>query len=220
MNAPVLQGDRRRLSCQDRLIAELDAALRTLGGGQRGQRPSPALGQQEPVLSSAERRHSAGLMRVNHAGEICAQALYRGQALAARGPALRRTMEEAAAEEADHLAWCNERLEELRARPSILNPCWYALSLGLGTLAGLAGGRANLGFLAATEQQVEAHLSEHLKRLPKADGKSHAILQQMRSEEAAHRDRALAAGGRIFSAPVHRGMRFLSRVMTFSSYRF
>ncbi len=223
MNTP-LPGDEngedgRSLSCRDRIIAELDTALRTLGNGQRSNRPSPARKQPEETLGPAERRQSIGLMRVNHAGEICAQALYQGQGLTARSPQLRRMMEQAAAEEVDHLAWCRERLRQLGARPSVLNPCWYALSFALGSLAGLAGGRINLGFLAATEQQVEAHLSEHLEKLPEADGKSHAILKQMRLEEAAHGDRALAAGGRVFGAPMHRGMRLLSRIMTFSSYR-
>ena len=210
----------RTRSCTDRAVAELDAALHTLSGVQQGTRPSPARTQQEPVLEPAQRRRSSGLMRVNHAGEICAQALYRGQALAANRPQLRRSMEQAAAEEADHLAWCAERLEELGARPSVLNPCWYALSFGLGTLAGLAGERWNLGFLAATEEQVEAHLSEHLEQLPQADCKSSAILECMQAEEAAHAQRALAAGGQRFPAALQKGMRLLSRLMTFTSYRF
>jgi len=203
----------------DRLITEVDGALRSLGGGVSARRPSPAAETPAPVLEETERRHAAGLMRVNHSGEICAQALYRGQAFTARNTAVRRQLCEACLEEADHLAWCEERLRELKSRPSLLNPAWYGLSWGLGALSGLAGDRWNLGFLAATEEQVGEHLREHLERLPEADTASRSILQKMLEEETRHVDTALQSGGRKFPAPVQGLMRCASRLMTASSYR-
>ncbi len=204
---------------RDRLITELDGALRSLGGGVSARRPSPAASTPPPVLAETERRHAAGLMRVNHSGEICAQALYRGQAFTARNTSVRRQLREACLEEADHLAWCEERLKALKSRPSLLNPAWYGLSWGLGALSGLAGDRWNLGFLAATEEQVGEHLREHLERLPAADTASRSILQKMLEEETQHVDTALQSGGRRLPAPVQGLMRCVSRLMTASSYR-
>lgn len=203
----------------DKLIAELDGALRSLGGGVSARRPSPAAGQTPPALSETARRHSAGLMRVNHSGEVCAQALYRGQAFTARGGAVRRKLREACLEEADHLAWCEERLKSLQSRPSLLNPVWYGMSWGLGALSGLAGDRWNLGFLAATEEQVGEHLREHLERLPEEDTASRSILEKMLEEETRHVDTALRGGGFRFPAPAQKLMRCVSRLMTAGSYR-
>ncbi|GIX31462.1 MAG: 2-nonaprenyl-3-methyl-6-methoxy-1,4-benzoquinol hydroxylase [Porticoccaceae bacterium] len=209
-----------RLSLADRLIHHLDRGLRTLAGGAAGTRPPPAPAAAPPrPLDEAERRHAAGLMRVNHAGEVCAQALYQGQALTARDPALRTVLERAADEEIDHLAWCEERLRALGSRPSFLNPLWYLLSLGLGTAAGALGDRLSLGFLAATEELVSEHLERHLERLPAADTASAAVVAQMRAEEARHADAALAAGGLPFPPPVKALMRLAATVMTRTSYR-
>ena len=170
------------------------------------------------ALDERERRHSAGLMRVNHAGEVAAQALYRGQALAARDPAVRAAMEEAAREEADHLAWCRARLEELGAAPSRLDPLWYLGSLAIGAAAGLAGDRWSLGFVVETERQVAGHLGDHLARLPAGDHRSRALLRRMRADEQRHATRAHAAGGAPLPPVVRRAMRAASRIMTRSAY--
>ena len=184
-------------------------------------RPHPAAdgGALEPAveLSDPERLRAARLMRVNHTGEVCAQALYQGQALTAREPHLREAMEEAAREENDHLAWCEARLEELDARTSLLNPLFYAASLGLGTAAGLAGDRWSLGFLAETERQVVRHLEGHLLRLPRQDERSRAILEQMRVDEGAHATRAVEEGAAELPAPLRRAMGLSARVMTGST---
>lgn len=209
----------RRLSLIDRLITEADTVVRTVvtGGNQAG-RPSPAEGHTDADLSDSERNHAAGLMRVNHTGEVCAQALYQGQALTARLPDVREDMEEAAAEEVDHLVWCEERLRELDSRPSLLNPAWYAMSFALGAAAGVIGDKVSLGFVAATEERVCNHLRDHLRELPEQDRKSQLILQQMLEDEQRHGDNALAAGGTDFPRPVKDAMTAVSKVMTRTSY--
>lgn len=209
------------LNFLDRLIVQGDRALRTLAGAGdlRAERPSPAKAIPETELSASEQAHAAGLMRVNHAGEVCAQALYQGQALTAKLPAVRAEMEQAAAEEVDHLVWCQERIEELGSRTSFLNPFWYGLSFALGAGAGLISDKVSLGFVAATEDQVCRHLQEHLYRLPTQDLKSRAVVEQMLTDEARHAEAALAAGGIRFPAPVKGVMSLVSKAMTFSSYR-
>jgi ubiquinone biosynthesis monooxygenase Coq7 len=210
----------QRLSLADRLIAQFDRALRTLHpGGVAPHRPSPAEHLVDTDLSATERRHAAGLMRVNHAGEVCAQALYQGQAATAKLANVRQKMEKAADEEIDHLAWCDERLRQLDSRPSLLNPLWYGLSFGLGAAAGLVSDKASLGFVAATEEQVGDHLRDHLKHLPPEDQKSRAIVQTMLREEEAHGQSALRAGGYRFPKPVKKMMRLTSKLMTATSYR-
>ncbi|MCP5147163.1 MAG: 2-polyprenyl-3-methyl-6-methoxy-1,4-benzoquinone monooxygenase [Pseudomonadales bacterium] len=210
----------RRLSLLDRLISEADTVLRTVTSrGHSAARPSPAEGHSDTELSDSERRHVAGLMRVNHTGEVCAQALYQGQALTAKLPTVREEMQQAAEEEVDHLVWCEQRLRELDSQPSILNPAWYGLSFALGAVAGAIGDRVSLGFVAATEERVCRHLQDHLKSLPEDDRKSRLILQQMLEDEQRHGDNALAAGGTDFPRPVKDAMTAVSRVMTGSSYR-
>ena len=183
------------------------------------ERHYPAGGGMDEVLDDRERRHSAGLMRVNHAGEVAAQALYRGQALAARDAAVRAAMEQAAREESDHLAWCRERLDELGSAPSRLDPLWYAGSLAIGAVAGLAGDRWSLGFVVETERQVVEHLGDHLARLPAGDRRSRALLERMRADEQRHATRAHAAGAAALPPIVRRAMRAASKVMTRSAYR-
>ena len=172
----------------------------------------------EPGLSVAERRHAAGLMRVNHVGEVCAQALYQAQKLSTRSEQLKQTFENAAREEVDHLAWTSQRLEELNSRPSLLNPLWYAGALSLGLLAGRMGDRVSLGFMAETEHQVEHHLAGHLDDLPGADRASRAIVEQMRNDELAHAQAAADAGGVDLPPPVKSLMRLAARVMTRTAY--
>lgn len=209
----------RRYSAADRIIINLDRAVRSLRGQYAaGGRPSPAEGQSADALSSRERRTSAALMRVNHAGEIAAQALYHGQRLTASDPELRRAMEQAAREEDDHLRWCRRRLDELGGKTSVLDPFWYAGALTFGAMAGLAGDRINLGFLAETEHQVVAHLEDHLSRLPAADARSRAVLEQMRMDEAGHARTAEQRGAVELPRLVKRAMRFASRVMTRTAY--
>lgn len=207
------------MSLADDLVGAIDRALRTLAGVGAATRANPGAGVPETDLTARERRHAAGLMRVNHCGEICAQALYEGQATTARDPAVRERLTRAASEEADHLAWCATRLGELDARPSALNPVFYAVSYALGAVTGLAGDRVSLGFVEATEDQVCRHLESHLEALPAGDAKSRAIVLRMRAEEASHGAAALAAGGSEFSAPVKRLMTLVSRVMTETTYR-
>lgn len=210
----------RDYSPADRLLLQADTALRTLlPFSGLPARPSPALDQTEASLSPAQSKHVAGLMRINHTGEVCAQALYQGQALTARLPKVRSAMEHAAAEEVDHLAWCEQRIRELGSQPSVLNPLFYGLSFGVGAVAGLISDKVSLGFVAATEEKVCQHLDEHLKQLPDSDQRSRAILKQMRSDEAEHADSALQAGGLNFPAPVKFGMTLLAKVMTKSTYR-
>jgi ubiquinone biosynthesis monooxygenase Coq7 len=209
----------RRYSTLDRMLMEAERALATaLGAPANSERPSPARAP-SVELDDAQRRHAAGLMRVNHSGEVCAQALYFGQALVARNPQTRDALLHAAREEGDHLAWCSERLAELDSRPSLLNPLWYSGSYVIGLAAGVAGDGYNLGFVVETERQVEAHLGEHLKQLPIADVRSREILVQMQTDEAAHGQSAKAAGARELPAPMPALMRAVSAVMKAVAYR-
>ena len=203
----------------DRAIAGVDGALRTIAGVHRAERASPATELRETALSAAERDHAAALMRVNHVGEVCAQALYQGQALTARDPGTRASLQQAAREEEDHLAWSAERVRELGGRLSLLNPVWYAGSLAMGIAAGALGDRWNLAFLAETERQVEEHLAEHLAQLPVGDSRTRAVVEQMREEEARHRATAIALGAAEMPAPVRLAMRAVAKVMTTVAYR-
>lgn len=198
----------------DRLIGELDTALRVVSGPAQGATPSPAAGIPEPELSPGERRRSAALMRVNHAGEIAAQALYRGQAVVARDPVQREALLQAGQEEYEHLAWCATRVRQLGGRTSLLAPLWYSGSFVIGALAGLAGDRISLGFLAETERQVSDHLGSHLQRLPADDAPSRQIVAAMQDEEIAHGEAARARGGAELPAPVRSLMRTIARIMT------
>lgn len=210
----------RQLTAIDNFIVRADRALRTLAAGEQyAERPSPARNLTEPALSAEEKRHAAGLMRVNHAGEVCAQALYQGQALTAKLPNVRAEMEHAAAEEVDHLVWCQERLDALGSHSSYLNPVWYGLSFAIGAGAGLVSDKVSLGFVAATEDQVCQHLQKHLNELPEQDEKSRAVVAQMLRDEARHADMALSAGGYRFPAPVKGLMTLVSKAMTKTSYR-
>ena len=209
----------RRLSPLDRLLDSAQNALSTVAGSPRAERANPGEDTPDVVLEDAERRHAAGLMRINHVGEVCAQALYVGQAAVARDPATRAHLLHAAQEETDHLAWCAERLRELDSRPSLLNPLWYAGSYAIGALAGLRGDGWNLGFVVETERQVEAHLAEHLQTLPEADGRSRAILRTMKADEARHADEAEAAGARRLPQPIPSLMATASKLMKSVAYR-
>ena len=200
----------------DFAVVALDRALRAVFAPARGMRAPPA--PPAAALPESERRTSAALMRVNHAGEVAAQALYHGQALVARSPATRELLERAAREESDHLAWCELRLKELAARPSLLNPLWYAGSFAIGAAAALMGDRTSLGFVTETERQGEGHLGRHLDRLPASDSRSRAILEAMRADEIAHGAAARAAGGAELPAPVRALMRHTARVMTGMAY--
>jgi len=203
----------------DRLIIGLDRALRTLCGPAVSLRPVPGGNLPNPELSTGEKRHAAALMRVNHSGEVCAQALYQGQALTARDVAARTTLEHAAAEETEHLAWTAQRIDELGGRVSVLNPFFYAGSFAIGAISGLLGDKWNMGFLAETERQVEGHLDGHLEQLPVQDEKSRAIVTQMKEDEARHANTALAHGAAELPEPVKQAMRISSRLMTVSTYR-
>ena len=203
----------------ENLIVPFDRALRTLTGTVTPARPTPGERIAEPDLTAYERRDAAGLMRVNHTGEVCAQALYAAQALVARDADVRARYAEAAREEEDHLAWTQARLAELDARPSLLNPLWYAGSFAIGLAAGVAGDRANLGFVVETERQVEEHLTAHIDRLPVNDTKSRAIVTQMRDDEARHGAMAMDAGGVPLPFPVRRAMRAAADVMRAIAYR-
>jgi ubiquinone biosynthesis monooxygenase Coq7 len=208
------------MNAVDRLIAGFDTALRTVAGVHHESRPSPSEAVQEAPLDDAERAHAAALMRINHVGEVCAQALYQGQALTARDPATRRALERAAREEEDHLAWSADRVRELGGHLSLLNPLWYAGSLALGVAAGALGDRWNLAFLAETERQVEDHLGSHLEQLSPEDRRTRAIVEQMRREEAAHRAMAESLGAATMPAPLQTAMRAMAKVMTTLAYRF
>jgi ubiquinone biosynthesis monooxygenase Coq7 len=201
----------------DELIVAFDRGLRTVFAPAQSLRQTPGDDLPEAAMTEEQRRLSASLMRVNHAGEICAQALYQGQALTARDPSSRAALEQAAREETEHLAWTERRIEELGGRKSLLNPAWYAGSFAIGALAGLAGDRWNLGFLAETERQVVAHLDGHLKRLPEEDRKSRAVLESMRTDEARHATSAIGHGAAELPAPAKAFMRLTSRVMTGTS---
>ena len=203
----------------DRVIIEFDRALRTLAGAASPARAEPGREIAEADMQEAERRHAAGLMRVNHTGEICAQALYSGQALTARNSATRSVLQQAAAEEADHLAWTAARVESLGGRLSVLNPAFYAGAFAIGAVSGALGDRWNLGFLAETERQVEAHLEGHLDRLPVSDLKSRAVVDAMKQDEARHAATATAHGGAELPRPVMKIMKMAARAMTFSTYR-
>ena len=203
----------------DQLIIGFDRALRTVAGPARASRPSPAARVAETELPANQRAHAAALMRVNHVGEVCAQALYQGQALTARDDAARDALGRAAREEEDHLAWSAERIRELGGRPSLLNPLWYAGALAMGVAAGALGDKWNLAFLAETERQVEEHLSSHLGVLPAADLRTRTVVEAMRADEAKHRDTALGLGAAELPAPVKAAMRLASRLMTTVAYR-
>lgn len=210
----------RDYTSADNLLINLDQALRTLFGRPRvTERPNPSAALDEADLSDAERDHIGRLMRINHTGEVCAQALYQGQALTARDPVVRAGMERSAAEENDHLDWCEQRVEELGGRLSLLNPLWYAGSFAIGALAGIAGDRWSLGFVAETEKQVEGHLDGHLEQLPENDRRTRAILQQMKLDEIEHGQKALHHGGVKLPGPVRTLMKATARLMTTSVYR-
>jgi ubiquinone biosynthesis monooxygenase Coq7 len=202
----------------DRIIGEIDKAINVLGSIPSPGRPAPAGSGGEWVLEEAERLESSRLMRVNHAGEVAAQALYRGQALTARDSAAADAMRRAAAEEMDHLAWCDERLRELKAGPSLLNPLWYGGSFLIGSLAGTLGDRISLGFITETERQVESHLRDHLDRLPAADRRSRAIVEQMTHDEMKHGAAAAELGGKELPVWLKTAMQLTSKLMTRGSY--
>lgn len=210
----------RTISFIDKVISEVDTALRTISPplNRSTARPSPAEEIADNALSPSEKKHSASLMRVNHAGEVCAQALYQGQALTAQLPHIKEQMTEAAIEETDHLAWCEQRLFELGSQPSQLNLIWYGGSILLGALAGLAGDKISLGFVAETEHQVSAHLQEHLKKIPKEDKKTKIILEKMQEDEEHHAHMALEAGGIELPYLIKQLMTMMSKLMTKSSY--
>jgi len=207
------------MSAVDRLISEFDRALRAVAGVARSTRASPAHPIEEAAFDEAARAHAAALMRVNHVGEICAQALYQGQSLTARDEAASRAFEQAAREEQDHLACSADRIRELGGRPSLLNPLWYAGSFVIGAAAGVLGDRWNLAFLAETERQVEQHLSGHLEALPAEDRRTRSVVEAMRADEAKHRDTALQLGAAELPSAVKLAMRFASKVMTTVAYR-
>jgi ubiquinone biosynthesis monooxygenase Coq7 len=204
----------------DELIIGFDRALRTLSGAASSRRPNPAASLPEETLTQAERGHAGGLMRVNHTGEVCAQALYQAQALIARDPQLRQRFVQAASEEEDHLAWAQQRLAELGEHASYANPLWYAGSFVIGLIAGIGGDRANLGFVVETERQVEEHLTEHMDRLPPADARSRAIVAAMRDDEARHGASARDAGASELPLPIRAAMRATAKLMTLTAYRF
>ena len=208
-------------SFSDRIIAHIDNAVRTLSpGAVKAKSPSPATGiPAGKVLSTEEEQHIGKLMRINHTGEVCAQALYQGQALTARLPSIKESMTNAADEELDHLAWCETRINELKGRTSYLNPAFYGLSFALGAIAGIAGDKWSLGFVAATEDQVSLHLKDHLQQVTNTDSKTTAILTQMLADEQRHAEHALQAGGIDFPTPVKQTMTFISKAMTKTTYR-
>jgi 3-demethoxyubiquinol 3-hydroxylase len=201
----------------DRVIGEIDNIIKSLTVATTGSRAAPGKAAGE-ALAESERRESLRLMRVNHAGEVAAQALYRGQALTARDPGIKEAMQQAASEEVDHLAWCEARLKELKGKPSILNPIWYVGSLAMGAFAGALGDNTSLGFIAETERQVESHLRDHLERLSPKDSRSRAILEQMRHDEIEHGAKATSMGGKALPFPITLAMRATSRLMTRGSY--
>jgi ubiquinone biosynthesis monooxygenase Coq7 len=209
----------RRLTLADRLIRELDRGLRTVAAANVAARPNPAGNAPETVLDPAARRHAAGLMRVNHAGEIAAQALYHGQALTARDPKTRQSLLDAARDETDHLAWCQDRVRELDSHTSLLAPIWYAGAFSIGALTGLTGDRTSLGFVAETEKQVVEHLESHLHELPEDDDRSRRIVAQMQADEDRHGSEAKRAGGRELPRPIREVMRRTARIMTRTAYR-
>jgi len=217
-------------SVADQVIREFDIALRSVFGGANSHRSNPAdqlnkakgnkqVLTSEAVMSTQEQAHAAGLMRVNHVGEVCAQALYQAQKLVARDPQTKELLSRAASEEMDHMAWCEERLKELNSHPSFLNPIWYGASFAMGLLAGLSGDKWSLGFLAETEKQVEKHLESHLEKLPQADDRSRAIVEQMRQDEIEHGSAAIQAGGEVLPQSIQILMSQISRLMTTTAYK-
>ncbi|MEC5400194.1 2-polyprenyl-3-methyl-6-methoxy-1,4-benzoquinone monooxygenase [Uliginosibacterium sp. H1] len=202
----------------DHLIGEFDRVLRTLAAPARSTRPVPGNDMPDAPLDEVTRKQVASLMRVNHVGEVCAQALYQGQALTSRDPRTRETLRQAAHEEVEHLAWTAQRIGELGGRTSLLNPLWYGGALAIGVAAGIAGDKWNLGFLAETEKQVAAHLQGHLERVPVQDQRSRAIIAQMKEDESEHADLARQLGGAELPAPVRQAMKLASRVMTGTAY--
>ena len=210
---------RSQRSVIDQLLIQFDKALRTcVPGTTEANRESPAANADEIELSNLEKQHAAGLMRINHTGEVCAQALYQGQATTALLGEVRKSLEQAAEEEVDHLAWCEQRLTELDSRPSVLNFLWYALSFGVGAAAGLAGDKWSLGFVAETEHQVCEHLEDHLSKLPKQDNKSRAILKQMIADEKHHEETARQAGGLEPPIAIRQAMNAMSQLMKKTTY--
>jgi ubiquinone biosynthesis monooxygenase Coq7 len=204
----------------DRLIIEFDTALRSVVGGANSQRPAPGSELlSNTVLDTQERQHAAGLMRVNHVGEVCAQALYQSQKLVARNPQIQEMLDHSGQEEMDHLAWCETRLQELGSHTSYLNPFWYAGSFAIGLAAGLAGDKWSLGFVSETEKQVENHLESHLQKLPQEDHRSRAIVEQMRIDEIAHGQEAKDAGGVPLPEPIQKMMQMMSKIMTSTAYK-
>ena len=210
--------DPRSYTPADRLIGSIDQALRTVFGGNSAARPYPAADIPETVEQPADRRHAAALMRVNHSGEVAAQALYQGQAAVAASSSTQSALMEAAREETDHLAWCATRIQELGGRTSLLNPLWYAGSFAIGALAGLAGDRTSLGFVAETERQVVEHLEGHLHRLPQTDARTRAIVQQMSADEARHGHNAQSAGAATLPTFARVLMKATARIMTRTAY--
>ena len=206
------------LSPADRMLSWVGRGLATVASAIPASRPSPGAPASDDLLSADDRHLSAALMRVNHVGEVCAQALYDGQAASTRDPALRDQFRRAAVEEGDHLAWTRQRIDELGGRVSVLNPLWYAGAFGLGLLAGRAGDRVSLGFMAETERQVERHLEGHLQRLPQADQRSRAVVEQMKADEAAHAQMAVRLGGVGLPAPARAAMRIAAKVMTTAAH--
>ena len=202
----------------DAFLGAADGALRTLFATPRALRPCPTVSADDTALNAVEKQRAGALMRVNHVGEVCAQALYSAQSLTTRNPALKLHFEQASREETDHLAWTQERLEELGSRRSVLNPFWYAGAFAVGLVAGRLGDRASLGFVVETERQVEAHLQSHLERLPAGDHASRAIVAQMKQDESTHAAQALAAGGVELPAPARSVMKAAARVMTSTAY--
>jgi ubiquinone biosynthesis monooxygenase Coq7 len=211
-------GQTREFTPLDRTISGLDQALRTVIGVYQARRPNPAGTLSDTVSDSADRRHVAALMRINHSGEVAAQALYAGQALTAREAGTQSAMIDAAQEETDHLAWCSERIDELGGRKSLLNPLWYAGSFAIGAIAGFAGDKTSLGFVAETEKQVGCHLESHLRQLPTDDVRTRAILEQMNRDETRHGENATKAGGMELPSPVRALMQLTSKVMTRTAY--
>ena len=204
----------------DSLIIEFDSALRSIAGGANAGRPTPGSATSpNQALDAVERKHAAGLMRVNHVGEVCAQALYQSQKLLARNPQIKEMLNHSAQEEMDHLAWCETRLQELGSHTSYLNPLWYAGSFAIGLAAGLAGDKWSLGFVVETEKQVENHLQSHLEKLPPEDHRSRAIVDQMRVDEIEHGQAALHAGGVTLPQPIQQLMQAMSKVMTTTAYK-
>jgi len=210
----------RHYTFADQVALGLDQALRTVFGKPKvTERSNPADDIPEAEMDAAQQQHVAGLMRVNHVGEVCAQALYQGQAMTAKLDTVRESMQRAADEENDHLAWCEQRIDELGSHKSLLNPLWYMGSFGLGAAAGLAGDKWSLGFVAETEHQVVRHLDEHLAQLPEQDARSRAILEQMKEDEGRHATTALEAGGAELPEPIRQAMKFTSKIMTTTAYR-